>query len=311
MSHVGGSDLLASLTSTFDKKLRSLLGPGASHSSGEHHSAQGSPREGHPEEAEESIPENSKTTPLNSSSSIEESNHKLPDRTGATAQQEPEKWSARKEKEAVVDGGEEKVTRGGDRRSKSSTVETTSTDVVDAKPRRSDSLSKTEKTEANTKTKDGERQWRRREAGVKRGGDDEAKLKRKNGMPDRSIKRRHTVGGTKDFDKIEWAVGNGRDGDKVNAATVPDEKDRGVVDCEEVGLRAWLGRERLRTSSPDLGCRRAIGGGLVVEINVLLPGAVVGRCGVVRADSGPGGVGTRPHGLPTTRVHEQPLESHV
>ncbi|KAJ8725450.1 hypothetical protein PYW08_003633 [Mythimna loreyi] len=32
------------------------------------------------------------------------------------------------------------------------------------------------------------------------------KLKRKNGMPERGIKRRHTVGGTKDFDKDGWAA---------------------------------------------------------------------------------------------------------
>ncbi|KAG8230303.1 hypothetical protein J437_LFUL008495 [Ladona fulva] len=315
LSHAGGSDLLASLTSTFDKKLRSLLGPGASHSSGEQHSAQGSPRELHPEEAESTTPEQSKTSAPNSLP--EESNQRLSERIGATTQKDPDKWSAKKEKEVTVEGMEEKVARGGnDRRSKNSvTVETTPpAETVESKPRRTDSLSKTEKTEANTKTKDGERQWRRREAGTKRGGgDDEAKLKRKNGMPDRSIKRRHTVGGTKDFDKIEWAVTNGREGDRSNNAALPDEKERGTADGEgEVGLRAWVGRERLRTSSPDLGCRRALGSSFVVEINVLLPGAVVGRCGVVRGDGGPGGgVGARPHGLPTTRVHEQPLESHV
>ncbi|GBP65139.1 Rho GTPase-activating protein 21-B [Eumeta japonica] len=32
------------------------------------------------------------------------------------------------------------------------------------------------------------------------------KLKRKNGMPERGIKRRHTVGGTKDFDKDNWSA---------------------------------------------------------------------------------------------------------
>lgn len=32
------------------------------------------------------------------------------------------------------------------------------------------------------------------------------KLKRKNGMPERGIKRRHTVGGTKDFDKDGWSA---------------------------------------------------------------------------------------------------------
>ncbi|XP_071445903.1 rho GTPase-activating protein 21 [Hetaerina americana] len=311
LSHVGGSDLLASLTSTFDKKLRSLLGPGTSHSShGEHYSAQGSPRESRSEETKEVTSDLSRSAP---GSSFEDSSNKLPERLGTTVQQEPEKSSVRKEKETtgeVLDGKAARVGSGDNRKSVGSF---SSSEVSDSKPRRSDSLSKTEKTEANTKTKDGERQWRRKEAGVKRGGDDEAKLKRKNGMPDRSIKRRHTVGGTKDFDKLEWAVSGGRDSDRANSTAVPDEKERGVVDSDgEVGLKAWLARERLRTSSPDLGCRRVHGGGLVVEINVLLPGAVVGRCGVVRGDSGPGGgVSTRPHGIPNTRVHEQPLESHV
>lgn len=43
---------------------------------------------------------------------------------------------------------------------------------------------------------------RRREAGAWRS----TKLKRKNGMPERGIKRRHTVGGTKDFDKDGWSA---------------------------------------------------------------------------------------------------------
>lgn len=43
---------------------------------------------------------------------------------------------------------------------------------------------------------------RRREAA----GCRSTKLKRKNGMPERGIKRRHTVGGTKDFDKDGWSA---------------------------------------------------------------------------------------------------------
>ncbi|XP_048479339.1 rho GTPase-activating protein 21-B isoform X2 [Plutella xylostella] len=42
---------------------------------------------------------------------------------------------------------------------------------------------------------------RRREAAWR-----STKLKRKNGMPERGIKRRHTVGGTKDFDKDGWSA---------------------------------------------------------------------------------------------------------
>ncbi|XP_061383499.1 rho GTPase-activating protein 21-B isoform X9 [Danaus plexippus] len=68
------------------------------------------------------------------------------------------------------------------------------------RPQRSESLSKAERP---TKLEKGE--WnvvRRREAGAWRS----TKLKRKNGMPERGIKRRHTVGGTKDFDKDGWAA---------------------------------------------------------------------------------------------------------
>ncbi|XP_026329169.1 rho GTPase-activating protein 21-B isoform X2 [Hyposmocoma kahamanoa] len=65
---------------------------------------------------------------------------------------------------------------------------------------RSESLSKGERL---SKLEKGE--WnvvRRREAGAWRS----TKLKRKNGMPERGIKRRHTVGGTKDFDKDGWSA---------------------------------------------------------------------------------------------------------
>ncbi|XP_052758248.1 rho GTPase-activating protein 23 isoform X4 [Galleria mellonella] len=65
---------------------------------------------------------------------------------------------------------------------------------------RSESLNKSERP---GKLDKGE--WngaRRRESGAWRS----TKLKRKNGMPERGIKRRHTVGGTKDFDKDGWSA---------------------------------------------------------------------------------------------------------
>lgn len=68
------------------------------------------------------------------------------------------------------------------------------------RPQRSESLTKGDRP---SKLEKGE--WnvvRRREAGAWRS----TKLKRKNGMPERGIKRRHTVGGTKDFDKDGWAA---------------------------------------------------------------------------------------------------------
>lgn len=64
------------------------------------------------------------------------------------------------------------------------------------KLKRSDSLTKSEKTESNIN--------KRRELSLSNKRlKDCTKNKRKNGMPDRSIKRRHTVGGTKDLENIK------------------------------------------------------------------------------------------------------------
>ncbi|XP_041977780.1 uncharacterized protein LOC121732070 isoform X4 [Aricia agestis] len=63
------------------------------------------------------------------------------------------------------------------------------------RPQRSESLGKDRKAAG---------EWGARRAGV--GAWRSTKLKRKNGMPERGIKRRHTVGGTKDFDKDGWAA---------------------------------------------------------------------------------------------------------
>lgn len=82
----------------------------------------------------------------------------------------------------------------------------------DGKLKRIDSLTKNEKTESNL--------IKRREIGLNKPS---AKLKRKNGMPERSIKRRHTVGGTKDFDKDEWvALGCSRTSSPDLPATLLD-----------------------------------------------------------------------------------------
>ncbi|VVC36190.1 Hypothetical protein CINCED_3A002952 [Cinara cedri] len=100
-----------------------------------------------------------------------------------------------------------------------------------SKHRRSDSLTKTEKTECNmNKRKQG---LSRRYSSLR---DKEARQKRKNGVTtDRSIKRRHTVGGTKDFDKITWL----------------DNKEREELEksCKD-----------RRTSSPDLSWARVVDG---------------------------------------------------
>lgn len=100
-----------------------------------------------------------------------------------------------------------------------------------SKHRRSDSLTKTEKTECNmNKRKQG---LSRRCSSLR---DKEARQKRKNGVTtDRSIKRRHTVGGTKDFDKVTWL----------------DNKEREELEksCKD-----------RRTSSPDLSWARVVDG---------------------------------------------------
>ncbi|KAL4113090.1 hypothetical protein QTP88_016778 [Uroleucon formosanum] len=100
-----------------------------------------------------------------------------------------------------------------------------------SKHRRSDSLTKMEKTECNmNKRKQG---LSRRCSSLR---DKEARQKRKNGVTtDSSIKRRHTVGGTKDFDKITWL----------------DNKEREELEktCKD-----------RRTSSPDLSWARVVDG---------------------------------------------------
>lgn len=91
-----------------------------------------------------------------------------------------------------------------------------------SKLKRSDSLTKNEKTESNLN--------KRRQL-VESNRWNMVKLKRKTGSAiDRSIKRRHTVGGTKDFDKVNWL----------------DNRQR---EAQEEG------KER-RTSSPDLSSAR-------------------------------------------------------
>ncbi|XP_046993985.1 uncharacterized protein LOC124606066, partial [Schistocerca americana] len=72
------------------------------------------------------------------------------------------------------------------------------------KLKRSDSLTKTEKTESNNSKRKQEMRTLRGYGREKENVAILVKLKRKNGMPERSIKRRHTVGGTKDFDKLHW-----------------------------------------------------------------------------------------------------------
>ncbi|XP_037295377.1 rho GTPase-activating protein 21-B isoform X3 [Manduca sexta] len=74
-----------------------------------------------------------------------------------------------------------------------------------AKLKRSESLSRESRHEARVLRSESlncRDPSRRREPAAWRS----TKLKRKNGMPERGIKRRHTVGGTKDFDKDGWSA---------------------------------------------------------------------------------------------------------
>uniref|UniRef100_A0A8D8W0J3 Uncharacterized protein n=2 Tax=Cacopsylla melanoneura TaxID=428564 RepID=A0A8D8W0J3_9HEMI len=88
--------------------------------------------------------------------------------------------------------------------------------------KRSDSLTKSEKTDMNKRRQDVKSKWMREKENVK--------LKRKSVSNARSIKRRHTVGGTKDFDKVNWLQ-------REKEAAEENKKER-------------------RTSSPDLSYSR-------------------------------------------------------
>lgn len=164
----------------------------------------------------------------------------------------------------------------------------------DSKLKRSDSLTKTEKTESNMNR----RRQQENRANARGGGSSNirdkettkmliqnativlTKLKRKNGMPERSIKRRHTVGGTKDFDKIHWLDNR-------------LQSDQWEINNACVGLKE---KKSLRTSSPDLSSSRLAG--ILVEVSLLHSGDV-----------------HRPHSLPdpnlVSAVFKVPLESHV
>ncbi|XP_057657173.1 rho GTPase-activating protein 21-B isoform X19 [Diorhabda carinulata] len=141
--------------------------------------------------------------------------------------------------------------------------------------KRSDSLSKSEKTESNIN--------RKREITLSnRRFKDSNKNKRKNGMPDRSIKRRHTVGGTKDPDKITWVMDNKNQ--EVGANQVPRKE------------------KNLRTSSPDLSTMRR--DRVCFEINFIGPENMVVAVSQHLIEA-------RPQSFPESSMFKVPLESHV
>lgn len=148
-----------------------------------------------------------------------------------------------------------------------------------SKLKRSESLTKTEKTECNIS---------KRRQSVRK--DSATKLKRKNGMSERSIKRRHTVGGTKDFDKVHWLD------NKLQSET------------ERIIRNDYRPKKsQFRTSSPDLSANR-IGmadTSFLIEVSFRGPSNVVFN--VTNA--------ARPQSLPdaslASKVFKVPLESHV
>ncbi|GAB1859722.1 Rho GTPase-activating protein 21 [Camponotus japonicus] len=145
--------------------------------------------------------------------------------------------------------------------------------------KRSESLTKTEKTECNISKR---RQSVRKESATK--------LKRKNGMSERSIKRRHTVGGTKDFDKVHWLDNK-----------LQSEAER-IIRSDYRPKKS-----QLRTSSPDLSANRVgmADTSFLIEVSFRGPSNVVFN--VTNA--------ARPQSLPdaniASKVFKVPLESHV
>ena len=159
--------------------------------------------------------------------------------------------------------------------------------VRDVKVKRSDSLTKDEKTECNTKARERERLTNNNSSSSSSSSGQ--RLKRFVQRGDSALKRRHTVGGTRDFDKvrIHWLVGtNGAANSSRHRRRGDNNKDcrQDKEDCDECSaqdnasarwsawdrlqplvsdedlnvdrsLKTWMRSERTRTSSPEL-CRR-------------------------------------------------------
>ncbi|GLH06613.1 GTPase-activating protein CdGAPr [Gryllus bimaculatus] len=203
------------------------------------------------------------------------------------------------------------------RRSESLTKAERSESPSNMKLKRSDSLTKTEKTESNNSKRKQDLllssgMGRASNRGCNKEKENMAinltKLKRKNGMPERSIKRRHTVGGTKDFDKLNW---------------LDNRRQHQLEENEALATNAPVSnkeRQCLRTSSPDLSSSR-LGNTIMGHERFLIEIRMLSRGGGVMSElrhniahppsSGMG----RPHSLPdpnlASRVFKVPLESHV
>ncbi|XP_052737709.1 rho GTPase-activating protein 23 isoform X2 [Bicyclus anynana] len=225
----GAGDLVSSLTSTFDQKLRTLnnsspLDDGSipyadecqdddeGKSSGSSPSDAGSVRGSSPARARSDQLKAAWLRSASSSSDEPDARAWPRPRAAPPAPAPPPDDDSEKENCGARDGAphdDEKdvdtrsQSSGGDARPDNDKPRAESPRVLreppNCRPRRSESLGKGERL---GKAEKGEWNVRRREAGAWRS----TKLKRKNGMPERGIKRRHTVGGTKDFDKDGWAA---------------------------------------------------------------------------------------------------------
>jgi len=149
---------------------------------------------------------------------------------------------------------EESETETEDRTKSSATKRSGELKSLDIKIKRSDSLTKDEKTECNTKARE------REQRGVHNG-----RPKRFFLRGDSGLKRRHTVGGTRDFDKvrIRWLT-NKKHGCEEESIPAPRwsawDRLQPLISDEDLNvdrsLKTWMRSERMRTSSPEL-CRRS------------------------------------------------------
>lgn len=247
---IGTGDLVSSLTSTFDQKLRTLNNssplddgsiPYADEAQGEEESGSGSPS---PSGGEERVSPAARAHELKAAWLARDHRHSSSSSDDADARwQRPCPVHYRKpfrsdddsekenceEKRAESSADEKDV----DTRSQASAEVMPDNDVAlykdstennkdeTAKLKRSESLNRSPERRVSrvlrseslncraprsdslglTKLEKGEWNVVRRAGGAR-----STKLKRKNGMPERGIKRRHTVGGTKDFDKDGWSA---------------------------------------------------------------------------------------------------------
>lgn len=139
------------------------------------------------------------------------SNPECVKRNSAALENEPENG----EKNEDVDCAKLKRSESLNRDTERSEARVLRSESLNCRVQRSESLNKGERL---SKLEKGE--WnvvRRRETGAWRS----TKLKRKNGMPERGIKRRHTVGGTKDFDKDGWSARHTRTSSPDLTAAAP------------------------------------------------------------------------------------------